>query len=228
MREARRRSRRDRRARPRTARARPAATREALRGFRRARPARAREIAHALEVRRHPVEGRRAVVARRRHLFADLRDWGQVRVQHLLLVSHARRACAIPSSRDQARRRVRVGVRDQDPGLAGESRAHVAQVEPVGWPVISARSRSAARVMTRSTSISPATALGRRPVRRPMQSTCGLSITVRIRSVDSRLNDARSEATTSRAGQRPRRRRRASRGAEVRLDPLSAPGTPSG
>ncbi len=58
-----------------------------------------RELAHALEVRRDPVERERAVLAERRSLRAASRSRASERVFSICsFVSHARRACATPSS----------------------------------------------------------------------------------------------------------------------------------
>ena len=143
-------------------------------------------------------------------------------------VSQARRACADPEL-DVAERpgRVRVG-RDGDPcpGLAGQPGVRIAHVEPVGLRVDLERGPvSTARATIRSTSTSaPGRRLRRRPVRWPMQSTCGLSRAARMRSVGLRSCAWWSEATTqsSLASASSATSRRAV-GADVDLDAVQEP-----
>ena len=153
------------------------------------------------EVRVDPVGGQVEVVAERHRLLPQLLDLlPRARVQHVVL-RQPRAARLADAELDVVERGdlVAVGVdHDLQARLAGGARVHVAQVEPVGLRVhLDERPVSSAFSITRSRSIGDGGRLPiLRPVGWPMQSTYGLSIAARIRSVGLWSNRECDEATT--------------------------------
>ena len=192
-----------------------------------------------LEVDRGPVERRGAVVAERAHpartsltILRDVMRPARV-LSDLVLRQPARRAwrdaelgvaeradlVRVGGDGDRARRPRPRAARARRAGRAGRAGELISRAVPV----------STARATTRSTSTSRRRArlLIRRPVRWPMQSTCGFSIAASTRSVGLRSSDVCSDATTQSSSRAPRRPGRARRRRGCSPRPRAARGTAS-